>query len=164
MYLKSGISGLPGGMKGAPGGVEAGWAAREFDRIERNDGRLERRLWRIAEDLSRQPAYPIPPASEEAAATKAADRFFDQEKVTAAKIFSTHRERTGQRMREEPLVLAIQDPTFLHFPGPRKTRGRGPIGDRQRNAPRLIVHSCLALTPYGLPLGVISPACWARTG
>jgi hypothetical protein len=151
-------------MKGAQGGVDAGWATWEFERIELNDGRLERRLWRIAEDLSRQPEYPINQASEDAAATKAAYRFFDNEKGTAAKIFSTHRERTVQRMRDEPVVLAIQDTTFLNFTGHRKTRGLGPIGDSKRNAQGLIVHSCLAVTPYGLPLGVISHACWARTG
>jgi hypothetical protein len=132
-----------GGRKGAQGGVDAGWATREFERIELNDGRLERRLWRIAEDLSRQPAYPINQASEDAAATKAAYRFFDNEKVTAAKIFSAHRERTVQRMQDEAVVLAIQDTTFLNFTGPRKTRGLGPIGDSQRNAQGLIVHSCL---------------------
>jgi hypothetical protein len=85
-------------------------------------------------------------------------------KVTAAKIFSAHRERTVQRMQEEAVVLAIQDTRFLHGTGHRKTRGLGPIGESQRNAQGLIVHSCLAVTPYGLPLAVISPACWARTG
>lgn len=145
-------------------GVDTGWATWEFERVGLSDGRLDRRLWHIAEDLSRQPEYPINQASEDAAATKAAYRFFDNEKVTAAKLFSAHRDRTLMRMRDEPIVLAIQDTTFLNFTGHKKTRGLGPIGDSKANAQGLIVHSCLAVTPHGLPLGVLSHTCWARAG
>jgi hypothetical protein len=67
-------------------------------------------------------------------------------------------------MQEEAVVLALQDTPFLPCTGHRKPRGLGPIGDRQRNAPGLIVPSCLAVTPDGLSLGVISPARWAPTG
>jgi hypothetical protein len=144
--------------------IDAGWATWEFEGVGLSDERLDRRLWRLAEDISGQPEYPINQASKDSAATKAAYRFFDNEKVTAAKLLSAHRGRTLERMRDKPTVLAIQDTTFLNYSGHKKTRGLGPIGDSKANAQGLIIHSCLAVTPHGLPLGVLSHRCWARAG
>ncbi len=67
-------------------------------------------------------------------------------------------------MRQEPLVLAIQDTTFFNFTGQKKTRGLGPIGDRSGKRPGLILHSTFAVTPSGLPLGVLTHDGGAREG
>src|SRR3954464_8506616 len=98
-------------------GVDSGWAIAEFHEIALGDARLERRLWRVAEELSGQPQYPINQASEDAAATKAAYRLFNNERVTAEKIFLAHRARTRQRMHNAPVVLAVQDTSFSIIQG-----------------------------------------------
>src|SRR4051794_9900151 len=67
-------------------------------------------------------------------------------------------------MRQEPVVLAIQDTTFFNLTGHKKTRGLGPIGDRSGKRQGLILHSTFAVTPRGLPLGVLTHDCWAREG
>jgi len=144
--------------------TDAGWAKREFRDIELGDARVERRLQRLSEELSGQPEYPINQACADAAATKAAYRLFDNDKVSSGKIFSTHQKRTMERMRGEPIVLAIQDTSFFNFSGHKKTAGLGPIGDSTINAQGLIMHSTLAVTPQGLPLGVVTQRCWAREG
>jgi Transposase DNA-binding/Transposase Tn5 dimerisation domain len=126
------------------------------------DARLERRLQRVAEELAGRPEYPINQASEDAAATKAAYRLFNNDRVTAERIFGAHRERVFQRMRNEPVVLAIQDTSFFNFSSHKKTRGLGPIGDRETDPQGLIIHSTFAATPTGLPLGVLGHTCWAR--
>jgi len=144
--------------------VDKGWAAEELRDVELGDARLERRMRRVAEELAAQPEYPINQASEDAAATKAAYRLFDNERITAAKIFSAHQGRTLQRMRDEPVVLAIQDTTYFNFSKHKKTRGLGPIGDKETDPKGLILHSTFAVTPHGLPLGVLLHRCWARTG
>jgi hypothetical protein len=67
-------------------------------------------------------------------------------------------------MRLEPVILAIQDTTFFNFTGHRKTRGLGPIGEKSAKQQGLILHSTFAVTPSGLPLGVLTHDCWVRTG
>jgi Transposase DNA-binding/Transposase DDE domain len=145
-------------------GADSGWAIAEFHEIALGDARLERRLWRVAEELSGQPQYPINQASEDAAATKAAYRLFNNERVTAEKIFLAHRARTLQRMHNEPVVLAVQDTSFFNYSGHKRTRGLGPLAGKDNNRQGLIMHSTLAVTPQGLPLGVLAHRCWARQG
>ena len=145
-------------------GADKGWAVMELEDVDFGDARLEKRLWAVAEDLSRQPEYPINQASHDAAATKAAYRLFDNEKVTPERIFAVHRKRSLERMQKEPVVLAIQDTSFFNFSSHKKTKGLGPIGDSDKDAQGLIRHSTLAVTPRGLPLGVLSHRCWAREG
>lgn len=145
-------------------GTDPGWAYCEFEGIELEDARLERRLQRVAEDLSRQPEYPINQASEDAAATKAAYRLFGNEKLSPKRILSPHRAKTLQRMRNEPIVLAIQDTSIFNFTSHKKTHDLGPIGSSDGTLRGLILHSTLAVTPQGLPLGVLSQRCWARDG
>jgi hypothetical protein len=62
-------------------------------------------------------------------------------------------------MVAHPLVLAIQDTTFLNYTHHPATSGLGPIGGGQRG---LVMHSTLAVTPLGLPLGVLDQQIWAR--
>src|SRR3954454_2648948 len=143
---------------------DEGWAEGEFEGVALGDARLERRLIRVVEGLSSQPEYPVNQACEDAAATKAAYRLFDNDKVSAAKILTAHRAKTSRRMGQEPVVLAIQDTTFFNLTGHKKTRGLGPIGDRSGKLQGLILHSTFAVTPRGLPLGVLTHDCWAREG
>ena len=88
--------------------IDAGWSVRELSEIELGDRRLERRARRVAEELSQKPEAPINQASEDWAATKGAYRLFDNEKVSAEKILSPHRERTLERIRGESVVLVVQ--------------------------------------------------------
>jgi Transposase Tn5 dimerisation domain len=56
-------------------------------------------------------------------------------------------------------VLLAQDTTFLNYTHHPATAGLGPIGGGQRG---LVMHSTLAFTPQGLPLGVLAQQIWAR--
>jgi hypothetical protein len=142
--------------------ADGGWTRVEMGELALGDIRLERRLRRVAEELSQQPEYPINLASQDAAATKAAYRLFDNEKVSSARILSCHRKNVIKRAQSEPVVLAIQDTTVFNFTSHKKTRGLGPIGKSEEPHKGLFLHSVLAVTPYGLPLGVLSHRCWAR--
>lgn len=144
--------------------ADPGWANGELGEVFLGDARLERRLVTVAEALSGQPSFPINHASEDWAATKAAYRLFDNERVTPERILRPHRERTLERMRAEPVVLAVQDTSFFNYTSHGKTTGLGPIGAKADGALGLILHTTLAVTPAGLPLGVLTQKCWAREG
>src|SRR5262249_4099680 len=49
----------------------------------------------------------------------------------------------------QPVVLAIQDTSYLNYSHHPHRQGLGPIGDSQSNAQGLIMHSTLIVTPGG---------------
>jgi hypothetical protein len=139
--------------------VDAGWSVREFHGVDLADARLNRRLLALAETFGAQPAAPINQASDDWYATKAAYAFFANPKATPAELLAPHQERTLERMQAHNLVLLAQDTTFLNYTHHPATAGLGPIGGGQRG---LVMHSTLAFTPHGLPLGVLAQHIWAR--
>lgn len=52
--------------------ADDGWTKSELEKVNLGDCRLERRLRSVAEDLLRQPEYPINVASSDAALTSGA--------------------------------------------------------------------------------------------
>jgi hypothetical protein len=139
--------------------VDAGWSVREFHDIDLGDARLNRRLLTLAEAFGAQPQAPINQASDDWQDTKAAYAFVANPHALPAEILLPHQQRTLERMAAHPLVRAIQDTTFLNYTHHPATSGLGPIGGGQRG---LVMHSTLAVTPLGLPLGLLDQQIWAR--
>lgn len=129
---------------------------KEFSKVDLQDKRLNVRCQKIASDLEEQPTEPINQACEDWADTKAAYRFFDNPKVTPERIVGPHSQRTIQRMKAHTLVLAIQDTTFLNYTHHPHTEGLGAIGKKELQQRGLGLHSTLAATPQGQPLGVLT--------
>ncbi|MCH9692342.1 MAG: IS4 family transposase [Gammaproteobacteria bacterium] len=77
--------------------------------------------------------------------------------VTPANILLPHREQTIRRMKAENTVLCVQDGTDLNYANLTDCTGLGQIGTNQTGASSagLHLHSTLALTTQGLPLGVL---------
>lgn len=136
------------------------WATAEVSHACLGDHRLTTRLIRLATDLAAQPTASLPQACGTSAATKAAYRFFDTEAVTPQVIQAAHQQATLERMRGGPLVLAIQDTTDLDFRHHPATQGLGPVNSA--GSPGLKVHSVLAVSPEGVPLGLLHQTVWAR--
>jgi hypothetical protein len=133
---------------------DAGWAESEFRNVDFGDQRLTRRLIRVAEDLSGRPLAPINQASEDWAATKGAYRLFSNEKVEEEELFVVHQERTRQRVSGLEVLLAIQDTTYLNYSDHENCEGLGYIGTE--NLKGIVLHHTLAVTPEGLPLGLLT--------
>jgi hypothetical protein len=62
-------------------------------------------------------------------------------------------------MADEPVILAVQDTTGVNYNGRRKMEGNGYISDKTMGAS---IHSCLAVTPDGLVLGVLDQTGYNR--
>ncbi|MDE2876556.1 MAG: IS4 family transposase [Gemmatimonadota bacterium] len=137
------------------------WAEAEFSAAAFNDARLTARLVTIAQLKGARPMASFPQAaSGNRAGIKGYYRFIDQPEktaVTPSAILAPHRARTLERMRTEPVVLCIQDGTDLNFASRPGCEGLGVIGTNQTGATvrGLHLHSTLAVTPSGLPLGVV---------
>ena len=145
--------------------TEQAWSEEEFSGLDLGDERLNRRLKEVAGRLAASPQAPINQAQEDWAATKAAYRLFQNDRVSPSAILKPHEQRTLQRMSGEAVVLAVQDTTFFNYDSHTKTVGLGPIGDSVANSRGLIMHSvhCVAAAS-GAPLGMLWSKIWARDG
>jgi hypothetical protein len=114
----------------------------------------------LAGVLGEKPQSSLPDASGEPATLKAAYRFFDNEGVTPEGMLSSHIEATYRRMASLPVVLAVQDTTYLDWTAHTDTEGLGPLASASRQG--LLAHSTLAISEERVPLGVLAQQVWAR--
>jgi hypothetical protein len=136
------------------------WAASELQSVTFKDARLRNRLFRLVDDLTAHPTASIPEASGCWAATKGAYRFLDSKRVTPEAIRTAHQQRTLARVGEQTTVLVIQDTTELDFTSHPATTGLGYLDHPKHQG--LKVHSALAATTDGIPLGLVDQAVWIR--
>jgi hypothetical protein len=140
----------------------ADWAEQEFGQVQLPDARLKRRLLSLARDFYARPCANVPQACGSRARTKAAYRFFSHPKLKMQQLLAGHYQATTERLRREPVVLAVQDTTSLNYTAHAATEGLGPICNRVDGPQGLELHSTLAFTPTGTPLGLLDVQCWAR--
>jgi len=139
------------------------WAAEEFGPVDFPDGRLRPRLIQVAEAFAAHPTAPIPVAMQgDAGQAKAAYRLFRNPQVDLPTILHPHYEATVGRIAAQPRVLVVQDTTSLNYTAHPGTAGLGPINTRADGAQGLKLHDTLALTPEGVPLGLVDIQVWAR--
>jgi len=137
------------------------WAEHELGGAPLGDKRRSRRLVDSARRQAEQPMRAFTTvAKEDWPAVKGYYRLIDQPadtEVTPQNILRPHRERSLRRMQAQSTVLCIQDGTDVNFTTHPQTRGLGVIGANQTGAQSrgLHLHSTLAVTTEGLPLGVL---------
>ena len=140
------------------------WAEHEFGGAPLGDIRRSRRLVDSARRQAEEPMRAFTAvAKDDWPAVKGYYRLIDQpaDTFTSKDILQPHRERTLRRMQAQSTVLCIQDGTDLNFTTHPQTTGLGVIGSNQTGAQSqgLHLHSTLAVTPDGVPLGVLR-ACF----
>ena len=151
----------------AQGLDEAQWANQEFGGAQLGDQRLSERLVQSVDAMAAMPGRAFSGAAQgNKAAVKAYYRLIDKpddSQVTMQAILAPHRERTIERMRSQSTVLCIQDGSDLNYSGLAQCEGLGSIGTNQTGArsPGLHLHSTLAVSTDGLPLGVLGAQCAA---
>lgn len=128
--------------------------------LELGDPRLNQRVMRMIEQFSANPKASIPKACGNAADTKAAYRALSSAAVSAEEIRLAHARATAERVGAVQRVLVPQDTTGLNLGNSAWIKGLGPLGRKGQRG--LFVHSALALTPEGLPLGIVYQQVWAR--
>jgi hypothetical protein len=142
--------------------LDSDWTAQEFATIDLPDPRLGKRLRMIASAFAQKPTAPIPQACLGWTQAKAAYRFLENEAVEPGAIRQAHHQATLQRVQAQRVVLAIQDTTALNYSTHPCTTGLGPIGSHSPKTIGLLLHSTLAITPTGQPLGFLHNAVRAR--
>ena len=135
--------------------------SQELRFADLGDQRLNERLERLVIALADKPAASVPHALGDWGQTKAAYRFWDNDRVAAADIRLAHRQATLARLPDTGTVLAIQDTTSFSFTGHKAVRGLGYLTKRHQRG--LLVHSLLAASDAGVPWGVVHQEVWTRS-
>ena len=99
--------------------------AVELCGIQLGDERLKQRSYQILAALAANPEASINASCEGWSESIAADRFFNHASVTPEQILQPHREATQRRLREQPVVLIVQDTTELDISPNIRPRTRG---------------------------------------
>lgn len=145
--------------------MQESWAQQEVGQAHLGHGARTKRLVKLVEDLAAHPAESVPQSCEDWAGTKGAYRFWDNKHVEAAAIRQAHSESTMGRCQGQELILAIQDTTDLDYSTHPATTGLGHLqGKRTKGKlPQgLKVHSVMAVSPEGVPLGLLMQQVWVR--
>jgi hypothetical protein len=140
------------------------WAEEEFGECQLNP-RLTDRLMTIARLFYGHPMANIPEACDgDRTKMQATYRFISHEDATFEMILQPHFAATERRISKlrDGVVLVPQDTTSLNYTNLSCAEGLGPIGTTKDGAQGLHLHSSLAITPEGLPLGFLDAQWWAR--
>jgi len=143
--------------------TQGGWFEEEMAGLALPDQRLNRRLLITGQHLAARPTAGLPQALGDWAAYQGALRLFHNPRVSPEELLKPHIQRTQERARGLPLVLALQDTTILDYKHHPKKQGLGPVGTEQAPGYGLLAHTTLLVTPTGLPLGLLLWQVWARS-
>lgn len=135
-------------------------AAALVGEVQLGDARLNQRLELLVEQMLDHPQMSIPEACGSWAATIGAYRFLENDRVSPEAIMAGVAQGTVARCPRGGVLLAVQDTTSIDYTAHRSTEGLGPLESSRRRG--LVMHSTLAVTPDGTPVGLLDQQLWAR--
>jgi Transposase DNA-binding len=150
------------------------WLDREVTECKFQDERLGKRFRILLERLWGSMGQSIPFACQDWANTKAAYRFLANDRVGEQDILSGHFQATRERFaNSDGPVLVLQDTTTFSYQRDRPeligfTGKSGSVRDKEGRRQALTVcgmlmHSSLAVTTDGVPLGLAAVKFWTRS-
>ena len=137
------------------------------------DARLGQRLHKLIERMGGAIGASLPLACQDWANTKAAYRFFSNDRVSEEQILAGHFQSTRERFAAaEGTILVLQDTTEFTYQRERPeaigitysvNSGKDKAGRfRMHTVCGLLMHASLAVTTDGLPLGLAAVKFWSR--
>ncbi|WP_274379333.1 IS4/Tn5 family transposase DNA-binding protein [Teichococcus vastitatis] len=165
-------------LRNASDGKASDWSQQDWTDAEMAaatfvDARFHRRCAGLLRQLAAGVGSSIPQVCGDWAGAKAAYRFLANERVDEADILGGHFAATRERVRAWPgMVLLLQDTTEFVYQRAstaaigvtkRVNSGRDAEGRwRQHTLCGLLLHTSLAVTEEGVPLGVTAAKVWTR--
>ena len=130
---------------------------KKYFEIDFGDKRLRERLLMFVESRFKHPDKSILGSSSCRSQAKAFYRLINNDKLDITKIINSVRAETLSRMCGK--VLLIQDTTEINLHGHKKTEDIGYCSNITRG---IRVHSCIAISPEGVPFGLLSQSYETR--
>jgi hypothetical protein len=144
---------------------EGTWVQQELLGCTFKDHRLGKRFSMVLRQLSEATAESIPLACQDWANTKAAYRFFANERVSEADILAGHFRATRERSATVGgTLLVLHDTTEFSYPRENIGLLHRPRWPERSPHPLcgISMHSSLVVTTAGLPLGLSAVKFWTR--
>jgi len=146
------------------------WVELELEGCEFPDKRLKTRFRKLLGCLSEKIGAALPVACQDWAATKAAYRFLSNSRVNESIILAGHFAATKLRIATtKGPILILHDTTEFSFQrehpeaiGKTRVIPNGRIGSGTFTKCGLLMHSSLAITTAGKPLGLTAIKFWTR--
>lgn len=132
------------------------WAGQELQGAVLQDQRQRKNLIRMCLRLQQSPSLSFSAACG-ASVRKSASRLFSQQDID---LQQGHIGQTVNRCQGQELILIAEDTTDLNYDDHKQTKGLGRLGVPS-NVLGLAIHSGLALSVQGEPLGLIGQHIWA---
>lgn len=136
------------------------WAVEQWGGADLGDERRTQRAVLLGTALAANPGGGLPKQTDQWGDLKAAYRLLSNDAVSHEALQKEHRAQVRQLALAQDRVLFIQDTTELDYTKHNAVEGLGPIGDHVGKG--LLAHSCLAVTPKGVVLGLAYQQVWAR--
>jgi hypothetical protein len=156
-----------------PVGETGDWVDREIAGCEFRDARLDDRFRKLLAQIGSAMGQSIPLVCQDWANTKAAYRFFSNDRVSEAEILAGHFQSTRDRVAAtDGLMLVLHDTTEFTYQREKSeaigitksvNSGRDKAGRlRSHTVCGILMHSSLVVTTEGLPLGLAAVKFWTR--
>ncbi len=154
-------------------GATGAWCDGDLAGCSFADARLDKRFRKLLAQIGGGMGQSIPLACQDWARTKAAYRFFSNERISEADILAGHFQSTHDRAAAtDGPVLVLHDTTEFTYRREKSeaigitksiNSGRDKAGRlRSHTVCGILMHSSLAVTTEGLPLGLSAAKFWTR--
>ena len=138
------------------------WARSEVGAAALGDARRVQRAVVMLAALVAHTAGTVTAAFRTSAERRAAYDFLASAKVTVLALATAIWEACARRCDDFEWVYVPIDGSSLAFADPYKTRGTGAIGALTHAARGFLVMTAIAVSPAGVPLGILGQLFWTR--
>lgn len=139
-----------------------GWVNDEMADINIGDKRLDKRAKAVVTGLDNSTEDSFTQCFKTRAELVGAYRLFDNPFVTPDKILSGHYESTILRIKQQKVVLLVNDTSSIDYTGKDSVEGLGILESPYTKG--ILIHPTLAITPDRTCLGIIDSQMWSRDG
>jgi len=144
-------------------GGHAVWARDEFGGVMLADVCHVRRLEAMASSLASRPAGSVAGAFCNEREARAAYEFLEHPDVDWRDVADGSHRACAMRCTEQSLIIAAIDGSSWTFTDTSRSKGLGPVGSRTCGAQGVKVMTAYAMSPEGIPLGVLAQGLWVRS-
>lgn len=137
------------------------WVDNEFEKAYIRDERLLNRLISVTKRLAVSPEAPLTQALGGWNELRGCYRLVNNKNITTDVILSGHSSETIERIKNHSVVLVPQDTTSFDFSYLPATEGLGPYSISE-NKKGILLHTAMAITTEGIPLGILNQQYWVR--
>jgi Transposase DNA-binding len=138
------------------------WAWEEFGKADLGHGSRTSRLARMASKAALEPAGKVSEVFETDADRQGAYGLLESPSVKVEAIVDAIGHACARRCAEHSFVFVPVDGSSVTLTDTTRTKDFGPIGTTGRGARGIKVMDAIAVSPAGVPLGVLALEWWTR--